>query len=431
MSKTSTRLLFLKKSVKASLKPYLNSFFKKICCDAGKYTKDFCCRNTDLLQNIRIFASGKAAEAMLHGIDDLLIERTEFFAIGPSLPLNPFNNLYGKFVEASHPVPDDRSFDAARYAVKYLQSSTEKKNLLVLISGGTSALLSLGVSPLTDSDKSYIHYRLVHSGLAIEKINSIRRRLSAVKGGNLLTKSLKNHNKVFLLAICDVGSKKFYDIGSGPFSPAPDDTVEAVKAAADIGLDSKFIKIIECSKTLDSDYFKHRFENFSHRYQAFLVFDQILAQKSAMVMLKKDFDDARQIEFNQFYNLIHSPDILQGYRNTWLVTCGEKEIKTTANPGKGGRASHNLLQSAIKLYEAGLQFEFAIFASDGKDGNSGMAGGYINSAIISDQKYKEMKKAVENFSTSEWLNSNGLAFNSFATGTNVGDIHLFLLLNQQ
>jgi hydroxypyruvate reductase len=117
-------------------------------------------------------------------------------------------------VEASHPVPDEAGLDAARRILALARGLGPDDLLLVLMSGGASALLTLPAPGLTLADKQAVNRALLASGAPIGEMNVVRKHLSAIKGGRL---ALAAHPaRVVTIAISDVPGDDPATIGSGP-----------------------------------------------------------------------------------------------------------------------------------------------------------------------------------------------------------------------
>ncbi|PVH27573.1 glycerate kinase type-2 family protein [Pararhodobacter oceanensis] len=121
--------------------------------------------------------------------------------------------------EAAHPVPDAAGEQAAREILQLARSATEDDLILALISGGGSALMSLPLPPLTATEKAEVNRLLLASGLAIDDMNRLRRRLSLIKGGGLARAAGKA--RLVSLAISDVPGDDPAAIASGPTVPDP------------------------------------------------------------------------------------------------------------------------------------------------------------------------------------------------------------------
>ncbi|MFV0246196.1 MAG: glycerate kinase [Qingshengfaniella sp.] len=137
--------------------------------------------------------------------------------------------------EASHPVPDAAGAAAAREILDVVGAAGPDDLVLALISGGGSALLTLPVPPLSLEEKITVNRLLLRSGLAIDDMNRIRRRLSLVKGGGLARAA--GAARVVTLAISDVPGDDPAAIASGPTVPDPSADEDLGSLVARLGPD--------------------------------------------------------------------------------------------------------------------------------------------------------------------------------------------------
>ena len=121
--------------------------------------------------------------------------------------------------EAGHPVPDQAGLEAARAIVQLLEDANEKDTVLCLVSGGGSALLALPADGLTLEDLQVTTQSLLAAGATINDINTIRKHLSAVKGGRLA--QIAAPATVYTLILSDVVGDPLPVIASGPTVPDP------------------------------------------------------------------------------------------------------------------------------------------------------------------------------------------------------------------
>ncbi|MEL7111526.1 MAG: glycerate kinase [Pseudomonadota bacterium] len=121
--------------------------------------------------------------------------------------------------EASHPVPDAAGLAAAREIMETAAAAGEGDLVIALISGGGSSLMPMPVAPLTLDEKIIVNKMLLSSGLTIEDMNKVRRRLSRIKGGGLAR--AVHPAKFITLAISDVPGDDPAAIASGPTVPDP------------------------------------------------------------------------------------------------------------------------------------------------------------------------------------------------------------------
>ena len=136
--------------------------------------------------------------------------------IGTHLPIELPATL--TWMQSSHPLPDERSVAAGRRALEVAHSTPPDGTLVVLLSGGASALMAVPAGDLTLDDKRGTVNALLKGGADITALNTVRKHLSAVKGGRLAAASPA---PTVCLAISDVVGDDLSVIGSGPTVPDP------------------------------------------------------------------------------------------------------------------------------------------------------------------------------------------------------------------
>jgi hydroxypyruvate reductase len=177
--------------------------------------------------------AGKAAAAMAHAFEACWpgpLEGLVLTRYGHALPRDRVEIL-----EASHPVPDDAGLYAARRILALAESLGPDDQLVFLASGGGSALLALPASGLTLADKQAVTRSLLRSGATIAEINTVRKHLSAIKGGRLAAAAAPA--SIVTLAISDVPGDDPAVIASGPTVPDPTTYADARAVLAKYGID--------------------------------------------------------------------------------------------------------------------------------------------------------------------------------------------------
>ena len=165
-----------------------------------------------------VIGAGKAAGAMARAVEDnwpgplsgIVVTR-----YGHGVPCKRI-----EVVEAAHPVPDARGREAAGRILESVKGLGPDDLVLALISGGGSALLVLPADGVSLEDKRAVTSALLKSGAAIDEMNTVRKHLSAIKGGRLASTAYPA--EVVTLAISDVPGDSPAVIASGP--PVPDPT---------------------------------------------------------------------------------------------------------------------------------------------------------------------------------------------------------------
>jgi len=178
-------------------------------------------------KQIKIIALGKASPAMAEGLASILAP--DFSASGilvASAPPSRRLNNFQVFV-SGHPVPNEQSFAAARAILTMLRESDRADTLIFfLLSGGGSSLVELPLdSQIPLEDFQSLHRALVGCGGSIDEINSVRKHLSAVKGGRLAA-AAPQATKI-TLAVTDVPEGRESALASGPTLPDPTTAADA------------------------------------------------------------------------------------------------------------------------------------------------------------------------------------------------------------
>jgi len=138
-----------------------------------------------------------------------------------------------KVLEAAHPVPDEAGEHAAREILRRARALGPEDLLLVLVSGGGSALLALPASGVSAADLRETTRQLLRSGAPIQHINTVRKHLSAIQGGRL---AAATRARVAALIISDVAGDTPSDIASGPCAPDPTTYADALQVLESYGI---------------------------------------------------------------------------------------------------------------------------------------------------------------------------------------------------
>jgi glycerate 2-kinase len=171
-----------------------------------------------------IIGAGKASGAMAKALEDAWDGPLEGLVVTRYGYRVPTERL--EVVEAAHPVPDAAGRDTAKRILKMVHGLTEDDLVLCLISGGGSALLALPPEGVTLEDKQAVNKALLKSGATIAEMNTVRKHLSAIKGGRLAKAAYPAH--VVALMISDVPGDDPSIIASGPTVPDPSTNKDAL-----------------------------------------------------------------------------------------------------------------------------------------------------------------------------------------------------------
>ena len=339
-------------------------------------------------------------------------------------------------IEASHPVPDQAGLKATKEMIKLLKTLNEEDLLIVLISGGGSSLLVLPIDGVSLEEKQELTNSLLKCGASISEINSVRKHLSKVKGGNLASYAFPA--KIITLAISDVPGDDFGVIASGPTYP---DNTSCINALAVL---DKYK--ISCSKNIYKSLNSEVNETPDKEDKIFDRSDFKLIARPQNALLKA----AEVSEDNKFSSLILS-DSIEGESNDigmvhaaivkqvnkyaqpakapLCILSGGETTVTIRNPnGKGGRNTQFLLSLAIALDSVANVYAIAC-DTDGIDGSENNAGALLYPDTL-ERAYKlglNPKKYVERNDAYTFFFKLGDLVETGPTHTNVNDFRAILV----
>jgi glycerate-2-kinase len=344
-------------------------------------------------------------------------------------------------VEASHPVPSQAGERAAKRILAVLRSLQEDDLVIALVSGGASSLLPLPAGRLTLADKQVTTEHLLRSGASIREINTVRKHISAVKGGKLVTATKAG---VIGLMLSDVLGDDLEAIGSGLTVPDSTTYDNAKQILTRFHLWKKVPASVR--KHLTAGIRGIRPETPKPGDPRFrLVRNYILANNrtalnavvtAARKMGLKTFvvsdrftgeASTRGREFGKLGRSIvtkHAP-----IRPPCLAIAGGELTVTVTGQGTGGRAQEFAVAAALEI--AGLSRVWvAAFGTDGTDGPTDVAGAVVSGNTVAEGERKgvSLKRALPQHDTFPVLKQLGCHIVTGPTGTNVNDLYLLLVL---
>ncbi|WP_112522068.1 glycerate kinase type-2 family protein [Agrobacterium tumefaciens] len=181
-----------------------------------------------------VVGAGKASAAMAAALDkawaDVNLSGIVVTRYGHAVPARRI-----EIIEASHPVPDDMSAEAARRILAAVEGLTADDMVIALISGGGSALMVAPAEGMTLADKMAVNRALLASGATISEMNAVRKHLSRIKGGRLALAA--KPARVVSLLISDVPGDDPSEIASGPTVADPSDINNVLEIVSRYALD--------------------------------------------------------------------------------------------------------------------------------------------------------------------------------------------------
>jgi len=377
-----------------------------------------------------LIAVGKAAYAMTQGLLAAGSQPTGGIIIAPRKHNIFTSTTTFEEMIAAHPIPNNDSFRAGNSVLEKVRAKQTSDNFLVLISGGASALMSFPIDGISCETKRQVHESLISSGFQIGDINTVRRHISSIKGGAALREILHNDGNATTLALSDVPHDLPHDIGSGPFTADPTTFSDALAIASRIGnfpreallfLEKGDAGVVrETLKPHDVPKGKSNFRVILGTTGASEKIAGIFRAEGAEAEISVFPHCTNPGQASDFFVetacKTHKPDI-------WIISVGEAEvsIKPGTHIGKGGRAATLLLETARKFHRQAIDFEICVLATDGSDGNSGLAGGFLSSEDMNSKTIGEIDAALKDFNSAGFLERIGRSFPGSPTGTNFGD----------
>ena len=371
---------------------------------------------------VLLVAAGKAAWQMAKAAYDVMGDRIETGVVVTKYDhvMGPIGNFL--CYEAGHPVPDENSFKGTQAALDLVRDLTENDTVLFLLSGGGSALFE---KPLVSGEVLQdITGQLLACGADIVEINTIRKRLSAVKGGRFALACAPA--QVFSIVLSDILGDPLDMIASGPAVPDSSTSEQAVAIArkyalqmpqsAWVLLEQETPKILTNVTTQINGSVKELCAAAGEAcrklgYEPVVLTDQLSCQAK---------------EAGSFLASILKTHANSG-KDLAFLAGGETVVQLTGK-GKGGRNQELALSAAAGI--AGISGA-AVFSvgSDGTDGPTDAAGGYVDYTTEAELKAQgiEIYRVLQDNDAYHALQKVGGLVMTGPTGTNVNDVAVALL----
>ena len=352
-------------------------------------------------------AIGKAAEAMLSGVSENQIKSALLISKHGHISEQFSKNNKIKCIESDHPVPKSASIEAGYSLIQYLKNLPDDESVLFLISGGTSALVEVLQNGWDLKQLQALTDYLLSNAYSIDKINTVRRRLSKIKGGGLW--SYLGNREVSCLMISDVPDDDPAVIGSGLLFPVEDNTLpelpiewsEKLGGSTQISVPDSFSwKIVAC---LEDAKKAAAVKAHSLGYQVKIMTDFLQDNAS---------DEAK--------NCVKT---LEENKNTVCIWGGEATVILPKNAGKGGRNQHLALSAAIAM--DGCENTHLLAAgTDGSDGMTMATGAIVDGLTVQQGKQLNLNAVdyLVHADSNSFFKVTDNLITTGATGTNVMDL---------
>lgn len=371
---------------------------------------------------VYVVAAGKAAWQMANTASQVLGNKIE-----AGIVVTKYDHVIGDIdcmecIEAGHPVPDDNSYRGTQQAIDLVSHLHENDTVIFLLSGGGSALFE---KPLIHPEElADITKQLLGCGASIIEINTIRKRLSAVKGGKFAKLCEPAH--IYSIVLSDVLGDPLDMIASGPAYPDSTTCQQALEIVQkyNLKLSQQALELLQIEtpkalnnvETVITGSVKNLCLAASHAckergYEPFILTDQLECEAK---------------EAGSFLSAI-AKSYQETSKSLAFIVGGETVVHLTGK-GKGGRNQELALSSAIGI--SGLK-DTSIFSigSDGTDGPTDAAGGYVDvhtKQMLESQGIDIYQVLKDNDAYHALEKVNGLIITG-PTGTNVNDVAVLLI----
>ena len=386
---------------------------------------------------VHVIAAGKAASVMLDACVSYGVAPRTMLGLGPAGSPSPPAGT--EWHTGGHPVPTGGSVDGARRALALAGRVRADELLLVLLSGGGSAVMALPADGVSLEEKQQTVRRLLDGGADIHELNTVRKHLSAVKGGLL---GAACAGRTLTLAVSDVVGDDLSVITSGPTVGDPSTYADALAVIARFGGDGAFPPAVVRRLRAGAAGQLPETPNAG---------DARLARSTAFVIgpQRGAVDGARQAAVSRGYGVhvvdapvtgearaaaaAHVARVAQVAprlaRPACVIAAGETTV-TVTGAGKGGRNQEFTFAAAQALARLGDAAVVASVGTDGIDGPTDAAGAVGDSTTFArahSAGIEDPGSYLRDNNTYAFFDRLGDLIRTGPTRTNVGDIQIVLI----
>ena len=364
---------------------------------------------------VQVVGAGKAVASMARGARAALGERARLGV------------LIGKEVDeelgvrgAGHPFPDERSVRATEALLAEVAILDERATLLVLLSGGASALLGAPAFGLALEDLRRATTTLLAAGAPITEINTVRRHLGRALGGRL---AAATRARVLVMALSDVIGDHPATVGSGPCSPDPTTFADALAVARQRGVDGAVLALLERGTRGELEETLKLGDPRLARVEYSLLATPLDLRSAVAAALR---DGGWQVAVDPALVEEEVDPLAQRYGERArslqpgeaIVAVGEPTVRLPLDAGRGGRAQQ--LALAVARHIAGGPCALLALGSDGSDGPTDAAGALVDGATWSPTAEEFLRRC----DAYPFLDAARALLRTGPTGTNLLDVHV-------
>lgn len=348
-----------------------------------------------------------------------------------------------EILSASHPVPDESSLRAGQRALEWAHGLSAEHHAILLVSGGGSALACVPLEGLSMADKLGLHRQLLASGATISQMNTLRKHLSAIKGGRLALAC--QPATVTNLLLSDIPGDVAGDIASGPgvLNASTPAEAEDLARRLGVGLPPAVSAALRSSsaRTPTLANFPAGAPTVRIVASAKESLRAALAAAQEAGLRAEILSDRLEVEASALGRMLAQMALwtADGARPAphLLLSGGEASVTLHQAPpagSRGGRSAETLLAFGLALAESALPQSLRVHAlmadTDGIDGQGPAAGAMWGPDLtrkVASQP-QAARQALANHDAHGFFASHGAAFTTGPTGTNVNDFRAILVM---
>lgn len=391
-------------------------------------------------RRVVFIAMGKAAapmaDALLSRIEPMFRQNQALEGIVVGTPPSPKRDSRITFFQASHPLPSSMSEIAANSILNLLATCDDACLVFFLISGGASAMVEKTLDEkIPVEDVAHFHRSLLHSGLPITQMNTLRKHFSQVKGGRLAVAATGVTQCTLLIS--DVPEDALDIVGSGPSLPDPSTLTECRRIIGDkrISLDLPksvfdFFRSDAVEETPKADHPAFQKANWIPLLSSddlIEIAEGAAEQEGFHVTIDNSCDDLDYRDAAA-YLLDRLKQLGQLHKRVCLLSAGEVSVAIPAAHGVGGRNQQFVLECARLIAMKQMSATVLSGGSDGADGNSAAAGAICDESTLARAKALgiDAVAGLEKFDSGNVFAALGDAIVTGPTGNNVRDLRILL-----
>lgn len=424
----TARNIFMQALAQASIQ---SGFARHVHCERGILRVQEDLYDLHSYSRVLVISLGKAGHTMVDALSGQVGTSLEGIV---SSSVHPASQLRGfRYFLGGHPTPNAESIQAATAMLRAVEAQPASALVIFMISGGGSSIVEKPIDDEISLDDLIATYRaLVHSGAPIAEINTVRKHLSAVKGGRL-AQAAYPAQQVSLL-VSDVPDSTPDALASGPTMPDSTSAEDCYQIAQKYELLKHFPAstrelferhaLEETPKSDDPVFHESRWWTILSNQTA-IDEASVAAERAGFIVHVDNSCDDWDYERAADYLVQKVRDLRKQFSPVCLISGGEVTVKVT-DGGVGGRNQQFALACAEKI--AGEHITVLSAGTDGVDGNSPAAGAVVDGSTIERAKLQglDVRNSLGKFDAYPLFKSLGDAIETGPTGNNLRDLRILL-----